>query len=1078
MGSTGKKEYTLIINGVEKNIKDVTTLDTLLKNLDMTVKDVSGSIGVAVSVSKGHSKSMTEEEKAAKKLADTERKTKAVRDGVTDAQIRANQELREATREQSRKIQAEQLAEDSIKRMGMQLTDLRNQYESLSKAQRDDVTVGGELLQRIQELDAEYKALRESTGNFRDSVGNYEKALNGLGKLSEGVEGVTKSTMGLAQGLLLSNTLMGLFGKENEESAEQAERLNKILALLSIAEQVNTNLIRESIVQNKLAAVTDSIRAAQLKAKTAAEVASTKGTIAATVAQKAFNLVASANPYVLLALALVSVGSALFVFSKNTKNAAKEQERLNALQREYMEAVGKEAGVIKDASERRIERIQQEIRIMEARGATQAEIWKKEKEIFEERQRALDGQKKAAESSYTNIEQNKKQLQEYSAILATLTQKQAEWNANTDLEVTIPIDGKKMRMEVDDAIEMVKDRIETIESELVVPLQIEAGQKALDADILVARKEFADKIKEIAESTSKTELDEIRAAEDARIDIARDSVRKIEVIYDRQIEDLRRRLDTETGLTKKARKAIKDQIISLEKQKDKELQDLRDEQVSKTLDLERQAEDSRVALIQDETERRRTEINLQYDREVEDLEKRLKRETDLTKEQQKAIKELILNAQDARANELLKLTADELSARADLELSAIDDLYAGLEKRRKIVRDKDDTGFIDVDATRQNLKSINSSLDEYINRLTAYQTSLTESHKIALSGLQKGSVEYEREVQNYARAMESVSERIKTALESQSKNTKQATEVQADYYRELLEEISKYAEEVSQAVSSVTDTLNANLQVQIDGLNEQLDVINEKYEQVQEQRERAAQNVEELEERMKDASGSTLEALREQLNDEVRAREKAALEEEKLAREKEKREAEIAEKEKDMRRNDLLSNIARGIADTASAVIGALGNKPWSVWNIALASFVGSMGAAQVGIMTEQLSKLEKGGEIKGPSHANGGVPILINGVPSYEAQGGEFMVNDKSYRANKALVNFINDNPRPLLFSDMVGIIPGKASQVVASDAPRFSEDRIIDAIEKMEIHPVVSVTDIIDATDEVVTVRDLAGF
>lgn len=1074
MGSTGKKEYTLIINGVEKNIKDVTTLDTLLKNLDMTVKDVSGSTGVAVSVSKGHSKSMTEEEKAAKKLADTERKTKAVRDGVTDAQIRANQELREATREQSRKIQAEQLAEDSIKRMGMQLTDLRNQYESLSKAQRDDVTVGGELLQRIQELDAEYKALRESTGNFRDSVGNYEKALNGLGKLSEGVEGVTKSTMGLAQGLLLSNTLMGLFGKENEESAEQAERLNKILALLSIAEQVNTNLIRESIVQNKLAAVTDSIRAAQLKAKTAAEVASTKGTIAATVAQKAFNLVASANPYVLLALALVSVGSALFVFSKNTKNAAKEQERLNALQKEHTDAVNKESAVIKDASERRIERIKQEIRILEAQGASRSEIWKKEKEIFEERQRAIDEQQKAAENNHVNLEKNKKQLQEYSAILATLTQKQAEWNANTALEVTIPIDGKKMRMEVDEAIKMVKGKIETIENELVVPLQIETDQKTLEADIISARKEITDQAKEAV----KTELDEIRAAEDARIDIARDSVRKIEVIYDRQIEDLRRRLDTETGLTKKARKAIKDQIISLEKQKDKELQDLRDEQVSKTLDLERQAEDSRVALIQDETERRRTEINLQYDREVEDLEKRLKRETDLTKEQQKAIKELILNAQDARANELLKLTADELSARADLELSAIDDLYAGLEKRRKIVRDKDDTGFIDVDATRQNLKSINSSLDEYINRLTAYQTSLTESHKIALSGLQKGSVEYDREVQNYARTMESVSERIKTALESQSKNTKQATEVQADYYRELLEEISKYAEEVSRAVSSVTDTLNASLQVQIDGLNEQLDVINEKYEQVQEQRERAAQNVEELEERMKDASGSTLEALREQLNDEVRAREKAALEEEKLAREKEKREAEIAEKEKDMRRNDLLSNIARGIADTASAVIGALGNKPWSVWNIALASFVGSMGAAQVGIMTEQLSKLEKGGEIKGPSHANGGVPILINGVPSYEAQGGEFMVNDKSYRANKALVNFINDNPRPLLFSDMVGIIPGKASQVVASDAPRFSEDRIIDAIEKMEIHPVVSVTDIIDATDEVVTVRDLAGF
>ena len=511
---------------------------------------------------------------------------------------------------------------------------------------------------------------------------------------------------------------------------------------------------------------------------------------------------------------------------------------------------------------------------------------------------------------------------------------------------------------------------------------------------------------------------------------------------------------------------------------DQELQDLQDEQTAKTLELERQVEDSRIALIQDETERRRTEINLQYDREVEDLKKRLEKEKDLTEEQQKAINELILNAQDARANELLKLTSDELAVRADLELSAIDDMYAQIEKKQKIVRDKDDIGLIDVDATKNNLREINSSLDEYIKHLTAYQASLTESHKISLTGLQKGSVEYEREVQSYARAMENVSDRIKTALKSQSDNTKQATEVQADYYKELLEKIGKYAEEVSQAVSAVTDTLNANLQLQLDGLNEQLDIISEKYEQTQEQREKAAQKVEELEERLRNATGSTAAALREQLNDEVRAREKAAREEEKLAKEKEKREAEIAEKEKKMRRNDLISNIARGIADTASAVIGALGNKPWGIWNIALASLVGTMGAAQVGIMSEQLSKLEKGGEINGPSHANGGVPILISGVPTYEAQGGEFMINDKSYRANKSLVNFINDNPRPLLFSDLIGVLPGNTVPSVVSDAPLSQEYRIIDAIENMEIKPVVSVTDIIDATDEVVTVRDLAGF
>ena len=58
----------------------------------------------------------------------------------------------------------------------MQLTDLRNEYESLSEEQRNNVEIGGELLARIQSLDENYKRLRESTGNFHDSVGNYQKS--------------------------------------------------------------------------------------------------------------------------------------------------------------------------------------------------------------------------------------------------------------------------------------------------------------------------------------------------------------------------------------------------------------------------------------------------------------------------------------------------------------------------------------------------------------------------------------------------------------------------------------------------------------------------------------------------------------------------------------------------------------------------------------------------------------------------------------------------------------------------------------------------------------------------------------
>lgn len=59
----------------------------------------------------------------------------------------------------------------------------------------------------------------------------------------------------------------------------------------------------------------------QIKAKTAAEVASTKGTVAATLAQKIFNAVASANPYVILALALLGVLGAMSAYSKGADSS-------------------------------------------------------------------------------------------------------------------------------------------------------------------------------------------------------------------------------------------------------------------------------------------------------------------------------------------------------------------------------------------------------------------------------------------------------------------------------------------------------------------------------------------------------------------------------------------------------------------------------------------------------------------------------------------------------------------------------------------------------------------------------------
>ena len=58
--------------------------------------------------------------------------------------------------------------------------------------------------------------------------------------------------------------------------------------------------------------------------------------------------------------------------------------------------------------------------------------------------------------------------------------------------------------------------------------------------------------------------------------------------------------------------------------------------------------------------------------------------------------------------------------------------------------------------------------------------------------------------------------------------------------------------------------------------------------------------------------------------------------------------------------------IAGAIISTASAVMGALGSKPWGPWNIALAAMVGAMGAAQVAIISG--TSFQGGGSAGGAS--------------------------------------------------------------------------------------------------------------
>ena len=112
-----------------------------------------------------------------------------------------------------------------------------------------------------------------------------------------------------------------MLGIEMGDNVEVIAKLQAAMGVVNGLTTIQTALQAES-------AVMQGVLAVQTSALAAAKSLEASSTIAATAAQKAFNLVAKANPYVLLATAVAAVGTALYAFVAASGKAKKEAEEL------------------------------------------------------------------------------------------------------------------------------------------------------------------------------------------------------------------------------------------------------------------------------------------------------------------------------------------------------------------------------------------------------------------------------------------------------------------------------------------------------------------------------------------------------------------------------------------------------------------------------------------------------------------------------------------------------------------------------------------------------------------------------
>ncbi len=186
------------------------------------------------------------------------------------------------------------------------INDLKTAYTAMTGEERNS-PFGQGLKDSIDQL-------IERAGILRDTMADTTQAINNAASDTRGFDQLigAANVMTGAYGVLTAGA--ELFGVSTLSNSEAMRKLQTAIALCSSAQTLQNAL-------QKQGAVYQGVLAVQARARAQAEALATSSTKAATVAQKAFNLVAKANPYVLLASAIVAVGTALYAFTQKSKEA-------------------------------------------------------------------------------------------------------------------------------------------------------------------------------------------------------------------------------------------------------------------------------------------------------------------------------------------------------------------------------------------------------------------------------------------------------------------------------------------------------------------------------------------------------------------------------------------------------------------------------------------------------------------------------------------------------------------------------------------------------------------------------------
>lgn len=144
-------------------------------------------------------------QKGTKAYAQLEQETKALKNQKRDLSQMVQNEVKQQT-----------TLDGSLRQLRAELSNLTKQYDALSKAERENVNVGGRLKNQINQVTKEIKNAEEGTQRYYRNVGNYQNAILGAlginGRFANSLMGITAAEGGVKGALASMGTSVKAFG--------------------------------------------------------------------------------------------------------------------------------------------------------------------------------------------------------------------------------------------------------------------------------------------------------------------------------------------------------------------------------------------------------------------------------------------------------------------------------------------------------------------------------------------------------------------------------------------------------------------------------------------------------------------------------------------------------------------------------------------------------------------------------------------------------------------------------------------------------------------------------------------------